>query len=167
MRDIKIKQLLEHDWQFAKSIRLLALQQNPDVFLSSYDEESQYEDSVWKNQLKITDGATFGLFDDNQIIGITGVFTWRGDASGKTAILSMSFIDSAYRGKGYSRLLYDARIAWAKQQDSFDKLRVSHREGNEASRMANQSFGFELKKQEMIDWPDGTRGFEYNYELKI
>jgi hypothetical protein len=33
--------------------------------------------------------------------------------------------------------------------------------------MANQSFGFELKKQEMIDWPDGTRGFEYNYELKI
>lgn len=167
MRDIKIKQLFEQDWQFAKSIRLLALRQNPDVFLDDYDEESQHEDSVWKNQLKITDGATFGLFDDNQIIGITGVFTWKKDISNKTAILAMSFIDSAYRGKGHSKLFYQARIDWAKKQPTFEKIRVSHRAGNEASRAANQSFGFKLKDKEMIEWPDGQKDFEYNYELDL
>jgi RimJ/RimL family protein N-acetyltransferase len=167
MRDIKIKQLYEHDWQFAKSIRLLALQQNADVFLSSYEEEAQYSESVWRHQLKISDGATFGLFDGNQIIGITGVFTWKGDSSGKTAILAMSFIDAAYRGRGYSKLFYDARIEWVKQQGGFDKIRVSHRAGNHASRTANQNFGFQLIDKEMITWPDGTKGFEHNYTLQI
>lgn len=167
MKDIKIKQLFEQDWQFAKSIRLLALRQNPDVFLSSYDVESQYEDSTWKEQLKINDGATFGLFDDNQIIGITGVFTWRGDTSNKTAILCMSFIDKAYRGKGYAKLLYNSRIAWAKAQGGFDKIRVSHRQGNETSRKANQAFGFALIGKEMVTWPDGTKDLEYNYELDL
>ena len=79
----------------------------------------------------------------------------------------MSFIDKAYRGKGYSKLLYEARIAWIKEQNCFDQIRVSHRAGNETSRAANQSFGFKLKDKEMIEWPDGQKDFEYNYELDL
>ena len=167
MSSIKIRQLFEEDWEFVRSIRLHALKQAADVFLSNYDKESAYDAETWKNRLRSDEGATFGLFDNDKIVGLTGIFTWKGDETGKTAILAMSFIDAAYRGKGYSKLFYEARIAWAKQKASFDKIRVSHREGNEASRRANQAFGFEYKSKEIVDWPDGSKDFEHIYEMDL
>ena len=167
MSKVKIKQLFEEDWQSVKFIRLASLQQSAGVFLSSYDMEVKTDEETWRSQLRIKNGAIFGLFDNKKVIGLTGVFTWRGDETGKTAILAMSFIDKDYRGKGYAKLFYDARIAWARQQGCFDKIRVSHRAGNEASRAANQAFGFKYIGKEMIDWTDGTKDFEYNYELKL
>ena len=167
MTEITIKRLVEEDWEALKTIRLQALQQNSDVFLSNYDKEVQYDAARWKSNLSDKSGATFGLFDKNKIIGVTGVFTWKGDETGETAIACMSFIEQGYRGKGYSKLFYEARITWAREQDCFDKIRVSHRQGNEASRVANQAFGFQLINKEMIKWPDGTKDFEYNYELNL
>lgn len=167
MNSIKIRQLFEEDWEIARSIRLRALKQASDVFLSNYDKEAGYDAETWKSRLREESGATFGLFDNDKIIGLTGVFTWRGDNTGKTAILAMSFIEAAYRGKGYSKLFYEARIKWAKEKGSFDQIRVSHRQGNETSRRANQAFGFEFKGKEMVDWPDGSKDFEHNYELDL
>lgn len=107
------------------------------------------------------------MFDEDKIIGLSSVFTWKTDKTGRTALLAMSFIAEAYRGKGYSKLFYESRIAWAKQQNQFEKILVSHREGNEASCAANQAFGFKFTGKEIIDWPDGLKDFEHNYELKI
>ena len=77
----------------------------------------------------------------------------------------MSYIDSEYRGKGLSALLYQARINWARTL-GFERITVGHREGNEASKAANQKFGFVFLEKEEIDFPDG-RAFDYRYELKL
>jgi RimJ/RimL family protein N-acetyltransferase len=167
MGTIHIRQLHTEDWQLYRSIRLIALTQNPDVFSSNYEKEANYTPERWQDNLRSPSGAVFGLFDGRHIIGVTGIFTWRGDDTGRTAILDMSFIDAAYRGQGHSKLFYGSRINWAKENGSFKTIRVSHRERNEASRKANQAFGFEYKTKEMTDWPDGTRDFEHIYELDL
>ena len=95
------------------------------------------------------------------------MFTHRGDPSGETAILAMSFIEAEYRGKGLSRLMYQARLDWVRAQSQFKRVVVSHRESNEASRRANQAFDFQYVGRESRTWPDGVAEVEVHYELHI
>jgi len=45
-----------------------------------------------------------------------------------------------------------------RQHQPFKRLFISYREGNEASRRANQAFGFKYIGKEDIDWPDDVKG---------
>jgi RimJ/RimL family protein N-acetyltransferase len=164
---IEIKKLAQEDWEDFKSIRLESLQKEPDVFLSSFDAEKNLSDDNWKDQLTGDDFAIFGIYEDQKIIGVTSVFTWKGDESGQTAILAMSYLNKKYRGQGLAQVMYNARIEWAVKQLQLKKIRVSHREGNEPSRRANQNFGFQYIGKELIIWPDGTEDWEHNYEINL
>jgi len=165
--NLKIKKFEQDDWEDYKSIRLEALQTYPNVFLSNFDEEKLLPQSKWQDDLKDDSCAIFGVYDDDKIVGLTAVFTWRGDDTGQTAVLAMSYRNPDYRGSGMGQMFYEARIDWAMHQPSLTKIRVSHREGNEPSRQANQKAGFKFVGKEMITWPDGQEDWEYNYELDL
>ena len=45
-----IKLLTSHDWHTLKKIRLSALRDSPDVFLHSYDEENEYDETKWRGE---------------------------------------------------------------------------------------------------------------------
>ena len=63
--------------------------------------------------------------------------------------------------------MYKARIDWANDQPNVEKIIVSHRASNLASKYANQKHGFiETHKKEKI-WTDGATEDEIFYELKI
>ena len=109
----------------------------------------------------------FGLFDKDKLIGITAVFTWSKDPTGKTGIMAMNFIEPEYRGKGYSNFLYEACIIFAKNYFKWNKLTIGHRKGNEPSRKGMTNHGFQFKETEEIEWPDDTRDTEYRYELDL
>ena len=69
-----------------------------------------------------------------------------------------------YRGRGLSKLIYEARLDWARIND-YERVIVAHRNGNDASRAANQAFGFKLYESEKIEWFDGTKDLDCRYEL--
>ena len=140
---------------------------HPDVFLSSYADQADQPEEYWRETLDQKGKCVFGLFDSDKPIGITAVFTKREDPSGQTGILAMSYIAEPYRRMGLSKLLYEARIGWALKHLPWTKLVVSHREGNEASRRANQAFGFQLDSKKAIKWPDGSEDEEWNYSLDL
>ncbi len=96
----------------------------------------------WESTIRGPAHRVFGLFDAGRLIGITAVFAWREDPSGESAILAMSFILPEYRGRGFSRLLYKARLDWARTVVQFKRVVVSHRESNERSRRAIERHGF-------------------------
>lgn len=154
-----------HEWEDFKTKRLQALKELPHLFLSGYAESAVKDDHHWRDMIEDEKCKIFGLFDDRKLVGITGVFESQYDPSGKTANLGMSFIDSEYRRKGLSNMLYQARIDWARSK-GFKKITVGHREGNEASKAANQKFGFEFVEKEEIEFPDGP-AMDYRYELKL
>lgn len=162
-----IRQLQEQDWQTFKSMRLKALQKHADVFASPYEKEFAEPDSWWQETLDGKGKAVFGIFDGESMVGFTGIFTARIDPAGQTAVLAMSYIEPQYRGQRLSKLFYQARIDWAVIQPQLKKLIVSHREGNESSRRANQAFGFVLDNKEHKLWPDGTEALEWNYILDL
>lgn len=165
---IYTRRWMEEDWEIFKTIRLEALSRNADVFGASFDNEVSKDDVFWKDRLLDTDkGAVFGLYKGDVVIGLTGIYRdWNGREG--AAILCMSYIRKEYRGQGLSDLLYKARIDWAKAQGDIHVLVVGHREGNNASRAANQRWGFAfIKVEEDHSYGNDDQARNYVYELKI
>lgn len=157
-----IRQFTIADKEAYKQIRLESLLKEPSVFGSNYAREAAFAEGEWSNRLNNTDSASFGLYDKDMLIGTTGVI-----ATGPgTALLIASYIREEYRGKGLSALLYQARIAWAKEK-GIKSIIVSHRKSNTASKAANQHFHFQYTHEEITEWPDGQQEENVFYRLEL
>jgi RimJ/RimL family protein N-acetyltransferase len=166
-KEITIRRWSEDDWEVFKAIRLEALNAHSDVFGASYNVESEKDDAFWKDKLfDLSQGAVFGLYDADTVIGLTAVFRDKNRPL-DAVFLCMSYIRSEYRKNGLSDLLYRARIDWAKSQKGIRIISVAHREGNEASRRANQRWGFVFSAVKDEVFGNGETAKDYIYELKI
>jgi RimJ/RimL family protein N-acetyltransferase len=163
---ISIRQLQENDWPVLKQIRLKALKSDPGVFGGEYEIESQNSDQEWRDIFKPYN-AIFGIYDGETLIGTTSVGINIKDPTGKSAILWGSWLEPSYRSKGISRLMYQARIDWARSHPGCEKITVSHRASNLASGKANQKQGFVYTHTTPKTWPDGAEEDEVHYELRL
>src|SRR6202051_4970706 len=107
---ITIRPLDPSEWRALREIRLLALRTEPGVFFAAYDGELGLGDDEWQRRIAGAGSIIFGLFAGSDLVGITGVVADRDDPTGKTAVLVMSYIRPAYRGRGLTTLFYDARL---------------------------------------------------------
>jgi RimJ/RimL family protein N-acetyltransferase len=162
-----IRQIKEFDWAELRTIRLLALQSDPAVFGSNYAKESQMTESDWRGWLATNDSGIFLIDVDGKPLGMAGIAIDRTDPTKKRALLWGSWLAPAQRGKGYSHLFYEARITWAKNHPTCEKIIVSHRASNLASKHANQKHSFVWTHNKQKTWPDGTTEDECCYELVL
>lgn len=162
---VTISRLTEADWRIFSQIRLKALQTDPTVFASTYQKESQFTETDWRSRLN--NNTVFLLCDGSNPIGLTGVSVYLEDTTGKTAIFWGSWLESDFRGKKLSNLMYRTRLDWAKQQPLVERILVSHRASNLASKYANQKYGFTLSHTEEMVWSDGATEDLLSYELKL
>lgn len=163
---IKIKQLIEDEWLEFSRIRLQALSTDPQVFGSNHEKESQLTEAEWRSRLRAEDNAIFLIYENENAVGITCVSIDREDPTRKTALLWGSWLAPSCRGRGLSEMMYRARIDWAKRQPTVEKIIVSHRASNLASKRANQKHGFVLTGKDEKTWNDGVTEDEIFYELK-
>ena len=164
---ITIRQLTEDEWLEFSRIRLQALLTDPQVFGSNYEKESQMTEDEWRSRLRAKDNAIFLIYENETAVGITCVSVDREDPTRKTALLWGSWLAPHFRGKGLSALMYRTRIDWAKRQPTVEKIIVSHRASNLASKHANQKHGFVLTGKTEKIWTDGATEDEIFYELEI
>ena len=167
MGSVTLCPLLPEDWEIFRAMRIRALRLHTGYFMANPDKSEEESVSHWHETLDGIGKQVLGLFDDEVLIGITGVFTCCKDPSGQTGVMAMSFIEPTYRGKGYSDLFYKARIDFAKNHTPWKKLNISHRKDNEPSRKAMIKNGFVFIGEQETMWPDGTQDTEYNYELDL
>jgi RimJ/RimL family protein N-acetyltransferase len=164
---ITLRQLQEGNWTLLRDIRLKGLKSDPGVFGSNFQKESAMTESDWRGWLTNSDSGIFGVFSEDDIIGMTGIAIYKDDPSGKTAILWGSWLEPPYRSKGVSQLMYQTRIDWARKHPVCEKIVVSHRASNVASGKANQKHGFVFTHKETKEWPDGQADDHLFYELKL
>jgi GNAT superfamily N-acetyltransferase len=107
----------------------------------------------------------FGVYCDNEMVGITAI-TIHDREKPHDAYLSQSFIRQPHRGKGLSKMLYEARLQWARTHN-VHRLVVGHKETNQVSKNANQNFGFTYTHSESRLWPDGSTADMLYYELAL
>lgn len=164
---ISIKQLTESDWRELSAVRLRALQTDPSVFGSNYESESKLDETDWRKWFDPAGTAIFMIFDGTRGVGMTCISVYRDDPTNRTAIMWGSWLEPDMRGHGLSGMMYDARIKWAEQHPTIEKIIVSHRASNLASKHANQKHGFSPTHVSERVWPDGTRDEEFHYERAV
>lgn len=164
MNPYALRQFEVADWPSLKSIRLEALQTNPKVFGNSFLLESEFSDEFWIQRLAAEYNAVWGLYFEEELIGLTSVY---GDANNSNvAQLTTSFIRIEHRGKGLAQRFFSTRIAWAKSR-GIKTLSITHRKGNEASQKAILRAGFRYTHSEPKLWPDGITEENQCYSLSL
>jgi RimJ/RimL family protein N-acetyltransferase len=166
MSEFSIRQLTENDWFDFQQVRLESLAKHPEYFAPSQD-ETKLTSPEWIERLSNKNTAHFGLFHDAILVGITGIMRENNNSSSERALMMASYIKDEYRGKNLSRLFYEARIDWAKNEKNIKILLIFHREGNLISRNANQRFGFKYLSSFKKTYLDGTEGVSFCYELRL
>lgn len=165
--NFSIKQLKEDDWREFSQIRLKALRTDPLVFGSNFKTESKMREDEWRSWLQSDDVAIFLIYEDETPIGVTCISVWRDDPRKKTALLWGSWLEPRTRRRGLSKLMYQARIDWAKNHPLIERIIVSHRASNIASKYANQKHGFKFTGTHEKVWADGAVEDDVCYELYI
>ncbi len=164
---VSIRLLSPADWQLYRLIRLQALQTDPRSFGSNFTRENAFTNQEWQDRLTDPDVGLFGLFISPDIIGMTGIGIKRDDPSKRWAQLWGSWITPTHRGCGYSNLLYTTRLDLARAHPTIEWIEVSHSDGNEASRRANQRHGFVFTHRAPYAWADGGNEDEIFYQLRV
>lgn len=166
MTDFKMVQLGPAHWERYRDLRLEALVKHPDYFAPTRD-EFKFTGIEWRARLSNPSSANFGLFLNDRMIGITGIYFDKDSVEPNKAHLVTSYIQEPFRKKGLSKKFYEVRIAWAKQQPGIDTIVLEHRDDNTPSLKAHQKFGFRFVQQSNHLWPDGQERPSLMYELKI
>ncbi len=159
-----IRRLTVVDVADYRAIRLEALEREPGSFLSSYAREAGMSEEAWRDRLANPKGAIFGVYLGSEIVGLTGVVVDAHDA--EQGVLVQGYLRADLRGRGHSRLLYEARIGWAREV-GLRRLKVSHRVDNLKSREAILRNGFQRTGTKSTTWPDGTIAEEWVYTLDL
>jgi RimJ/RimL family protein N-acetyltransferase len=162
---MNIRPLLPSEWELFRDFRLHALQAAPGLFETTYAQAAARSEGDWRALLAPERQQIFGLFDGDKLVGMTAVFTSKDNPA--TAQLAMSFILPDYRGRKLSRLLYRARIDWARSRKTFRRIIVGVRASNAASTGAMRAAGFQPTHRETRSWADGVTEDEIWYELRL
>ncbi len=163
---IHIRPFKTLEWDLYRNIRLMALESDPGVFSATYEKAAAYTDSEWKERLNDPDIGVFAVFDDDKVVGMTGVRKDKDENGDPAAVLWGSWLMPAYRGQGNSVKMYRARFDWALEK-GLKRVIVSHRESNAASRAANQKHGFVFTHTKDLVWKDGKTEADVFYALEL
>ncbi len=111
MSEVTVRALGTEDWQTYQQIRLAALQDAPDAFASSYEEEKGYDEAFWR--LRMGRSARLVASADDEPVGIVSV----GQASEPdVAELFGMWVRPDFRGRG---------VAWALTQTAAQHARAA------------------------------------------
>lgn len=163
----KVQLQVMSNWQDVRRMRIRSLRLHPDLFSDCIKSALNLPPSFWKELTAGNGNRFFGLYDRENSIGYTGIVNLESDCSKQTALIGYSFIEPEYRGNGYLNLLYEARLNYAISNLNWQAIVTDHREGNEISRKAILHHGFVLTERTLVDWPDGSHGYELRYRLEL
>lgn len=136
-------------------------------FFAPSQDETKFSSDQWIERLTNKNAASFGLFQNDKIIGLTAIIRENNELSSERAMMMSSYIKHEFRGMHLSKLFYEARIDWAKKQKNIKTLLISHRRDNLISKNANQRFGFKFTDSYRKTYLDGVEESCLVYELTL
>ncbi|MFT6125281.1 MAG: GNAT superfamily N-acetyltransferase [Shewanella sp.] len=124
MANVQIRLLLMSDWEIYRRLRLLALQDSPDSFGSTYEREAEFTDEEWISRLNASNRAKHALPLIAELDGVAVGLAW-GQIHSSSSIpmntdaahVYQMWMSPRARGYGLSKLLLNSIIDWAKKSN--------------------------------------------------
>ncbi len=144
---MEVRILTEADAEAFWNIRLRALRDNPESFGASYEEILERGIAGVAQGLRKKETAhedvTFGAFEGETLIGITGLRREEEAKKRHKAIIWGMYVPQELRGKGIGKALLQAAIAHAKTWPGVEQINLSVVLVSKAARHLFISEGFE------------------------
>ncbi|MFO8671962.1 GNAT family N-acetyltransferase [Legionella pneumophila serogroup 1] len=137
---MKIRQLLDTDWEVWKNIRLEALNNSPESYASSYEEELQWTNADFQSGL--SQGYVLGAFVDELLVSCAGFYILNSLKTKHRGVLWGIYTRTEYRGKGIATAVVQTLIQHAKT--CVTQLHLSCVTSNFAASAFYQKQGFRI-----------------------
>lgn len=139
-----IRRLVPQDAESYLTLRLKALQNSPDAFGSTYEEEKDYPVDKYKIRFQSEDSFTFGAFENDELVGmITLVKEQRIKLCHKANIVAM-YVSPEKRGSGFGKALLKEAIRMSKELQCIEQVYLTVLTTNEVAKILYSSLGFEI-----------------------
>jgi GNAT superfamily N-acetyltransferase len=141
---VEIRRIRPDEWRELRDLRLRALQDAPDAFGSTYEEESTRSDAEWVDWVDglVEGSSSFGAIavdDDDRWVGLAVGAPHR-DHLGAAGLFAM-WVDPAARGAGIGRALVEEIVGWARSV-GFPVLRLLVTSSNDVAVRLYAGCGF-------------------------
>jgi ribosomal protein S18 acetylase RimI-like enzyme len=139
-----IRLLKRLDAENYRNFRLEALQNNPESFGSSYEEEKENTLETYKSRFQSDESFTFGAFENEKLIGIvTLVKENKFKLKHKANIFSV-YVSPEKRGIGIGKCLMEKAIKKAKDLEGIEQISLTVVTTNKSAKKLYKSLGFEV-----------------------
>jgi ribosomal protein S18 acetylase RimI-like enzyme len=140
---VEIRRIGAGEWRELRDLRLRALQDAPDAFTATHEEESALPDTHWTGWATgmSAGGSSFGVVAESEgrWIGMAVGGPHR-DHPGEAGLFAM-WVDPSARGAGVARALVEGVVAWAGSA-GFPVLRLRVTVSNESAVRLYERCGF-------------------------
>lgn len=141
--EITLVELMPSDWQCYRSLRLSSLQDAPDAFGATYDNERKLPDSRWQERLsnQAVDRESICLMAElnGKPVGLVGSIVFQNRPS--VADIFQMWVTPAARGCGAAKAMLAYIEQWALGKGC-DSLALSVNTQNDAALKLYESFAF-------------------------
>ncbi len=117
MSDITVRALGEDEWEQYRSVRLSALEESPEAFVATVDEERSFDEAFWRQRMRRSQRLL--AEQEGAPVGVASVGQARADGereNAKVAELFGLWVTPAARGTGVATQLVQAGADAARQQ---------------------------------------------------
>lgn len=114
LANIEIVTLQPSEWRAYRDLRLMALQKEPQAFLTKYADANNDTDQEWESRLQsVTDGTSWIYFAraEDQLVGMIGAYQSEQDEINHSAEVIAVFVKPEWRGKKIARKLTERLLA--------------------------------------------------------
>lgn len=136
MAEITVRPLSEEEWDEFRSVRLAALQESPEAFVASYDQESSYDEEFWRLRMRRSQRLLAEV--DGEAVGVVSVGGGSHDEDHMADLFGL-WVIPALRGKGVASKLVRAG---AKSAVAQGKTHLNYWVGTENGRAVAFASGF-------------------------
>jgi len=142
--ELNIRVLNKDDWSIYREIRLLSLQDSPNSFGSSYEQEFLFSSEEWISRLNLDNRVKRALPLVAELNGIAVGLAWGlvHSPKDKTAHIYQMWVSPDVRGQGVGSLLLKKIIIWSKELN-LDYVCLAVTTTNIAAVKLYKTYGFE------------------------
>ncbi|MBB6447939.1 GNAT family N-acetyltransferase [Bacillus benzoevorans] len=126
------------------SIRLESLENSPESFASSYEEEKDLSIEEMKNQFQCNDSFTYGAFENGELVGIITLHKEKLYKLSHRAHIGAMYVSPSKRSLGIGKVLMEEAIKKAKHIEGLEQVYLAVVSTNESAKKLYFSLGFEI-----------------------
>ncbi len=143
MSDVKIRLLTLQDWRLYKSVRLTSLEDSPDSFGSTFEQEAALSDAEWQARLDLAFRGLEALPLIAELAGQMVGLAWGviHEPDSKTAHIYQMWVSPSQRGKGIANSLLSEITTWAFHKGC-ERIALAVTTNNDAAMSLYKSSGY-------------------------